>query len=196
VIAGILLAAGASRRFGGNKLLAPLGDRPVIRWSADALVSAVDATFVVRPVEAPGLRDALADLTVHWVPNADRDEGMASSLRCGIAALPPGTEAVVVSLGDQPLVAPAVAPLLVARWRAGGVHAVAPRYDDGRGHPVLFGAVLFARLLALGGDRGARAVLDGLGDELALVPVPGPQPLDVDTPALLRAAAKGLRREA
>jgi molybdenum cofactor cytidylyltransferase len=119
---------------------------------------------------------------------------MASAIRAGIAAVGEGAEAAVIALADQPFVASNVIEALVARWRTGGVRAVATRYADGQGHPVLFGATLFPSLLALGGDRGARAVLDSLGDDLALVDVAGARPADVDTPEALRALERELER--
>ena len=104
MIAGLLLASGASRRFGANKLVASLDGRAVVRWSAEALVSAVDATFVVVPAQSDAIRAALRGLPVHWVENADAPEGMGSSIRAGVAALPAEAEAVVITLGDQPLI--------------------------------------------------------------------------------------------
>jgi molybdenum cofactor cytidylyltransferase len=181
VIAGLLLASGAARRFGSNKLIAPLGGRPVVRWSADALAGAVDELFVVVPDDSAEIRVALAGLPVRWVVNHEAHTGMSSAFRAGVAAQPADAEALVVALGDQPMLDGDVAARVVARWREGGASAVAPRYEDGRGHPVLFGASLFAALRALDGDRGARALLDGLGASLALVDVAGPQPADVDT---------------
>ena len=194
VIAGLLLASGQSRRFGSNKLLTPLAGRPVIRWSAEALASAVDIVLVVVPDRSLEMDDALAGVGAQWVVNARAHTGMASSLGAGIAALPPSTEAVVIALGDQPLTDASVVRSLTARWRAGGVRAVAPQYSDGRGHPVLFDASCFESLLALHGDRGARTVLDSLGDAVAIVPVATPQPVDVDTPDALRAVSDALVR--
>ena len=195
MIAGILLAAGASRRFGGNKLIAPLGGRPVVRWSAEALAPAVDDLVVVVPDSGRDVRDSLEGMSVRWVANPRSDDGLASSLRRAIEALPRQVEGAIVALADQPLVDVTVAPRLVARWRTGGVSAVAARYDDGRGHPVLFASALFPALIALTGDRGARELLDSLGAGLALVTVAGDAPHDVDTPELLRAAADRLAVE-
>ena len=193
MIAGLLLAAGASRRFGTDKLLASLDGRPVLRWSAAALQRATDLLYVVMPPDASAYAAALRDVPHHPVPHAGRAEGMGSSLRAGIVALrgeQTPVDAVVVALADQPTVDPAVIAALVARWRAGGAAAVAPRYRDGRGHPVLFDRGCFDRLAALAGDRGARAVLDSLGDALALVAVEGDAPPDVDTPEVLAALAR------
>ena len=193
MIAGLLLAAGRSRRFGGDKLLAPLRGRPVLSWSASALASAVDVLYVVLPAGDEARRAALAPLTPYVVEHARRDEGLGSSIGAGVAALPTGVEAVVVMLADQPLVSRAVIGRLLDRWREGGAAAVAPRYRDGQGHPVLFGRSTFDALRALSGDRGARAVLEALGEALAFVEVDEPMPIDVDTPAALLALAAGVR---
>jgi molybdenum cofactor cytidylyltransferase len=196
VIAGLLLASGASRRFGANKLVAPLDGRPMVRWSAEALASAVDAAYVVVPSHDTEIRAALRGLHLHWVENPDADEGMASSIRAGVATLPAEAEAVVITLGDQPLIDGNIIRNVLAAWRTAppGIRAVAAEYEDGRGHPVLFGAVLFAELRALEGDRGARELLASLGESLAVVHASGVRPADVDTPDALTALARDVRR--
>jgi len=194
VIAGLLLASGASRRFGADKLLAPLDGRPVVRWSAEALVGAVDELVVVVREDASQVRAALAGLPIRWSVNREADRGMSSAIRAGIAALPMHAEAAIVALGDQPLVDRHVVARLVDRWRAHRARAVQPRYDDGPGHPVLFDATLFPALSALEGDVGARAVLDALGDALDVVAIAGTRPIDIDTPETLRAVADVLAR--
>jgi molybdenum cofactor cytidylyltransferase len=193
VIAGLLLAAGRSVRFGGDKLLAPLCGRPVLFWSAAAIAAEVDVLYVVVPA-GDAARIAALDAIPHVVvEHAGRDAGMSSSIAAGIAALPDEATAVVIALADQPLVAPAVVRGLGERWREGGASAVATRYRDGRGHPVLFGRGLFGALSALEGDTGARTLLDSLGDGVALVTVDDSAPVDVDTPDALRALAARLR---
>jgi molybdenum cofactor cytidylyltransferase len=194
VIAGLLLASGASRRFGSNKLVAPLGERAVVRWSAEALVGAVDDAWIVVPAHSAGVRTALHGLLVHWVENPGALEGMASSIRAGVAALPAEAEAVVITLGDQPLIDGEVIRRVVVAWRSAppGTSAAVAAYEDGRGHPVLFGASLFPALRALDGDRGARELLASLGDAVAVVHVTGARPADVDTPeALISLARRG-----
>jgi molybdenum cofactor cytidylyltransferase len=196
MIAGLLLASGAARRFGSNKLIERLGDHAVVRWPAEAMADDVDELYVVVADDAADLRDALAGLSVRFVVNHEAHAGLSSSIRAGVTSLPPDAEAVVIALGDQPLLERDVVTRVVARWREGGASAVAASYVDGRGHPVLFGAALFPALRSLEGDRGARVLLDGLGDALALVTVDGAQPIDVDTRDALDAVTTELSRRA
>ena len=180
MIAGLLLAAGRSTRFGADKLTAKLHGKAVVRLSVGAL-SVLDAVYVVVPPGADAITQALSRLDVRFVINLARDEGMASSIRAGVAALAPDVDAVVIALGDQPFAPAEVTNALRERWARGGVSAVVPVYADGQGHPVLFDRVCFPELIALHGDLGARAVLRGLGDRCAVVSVPGTAPADVDT---------------
>jgi molybdenum cofactor cytidylyltransferase len=189
VIAGVLLAAGRSTRFAADKLLAPLHGKPVLFWSAAALAAEVDALYVVVPAGDAARIAALAGVPAVVVEHSGRDEGMASSIGAGIAALPPSADAVVIALGDQPTIVRAVVSRLCERWRAGAATAVVPSYRDGRGPPVLFGRASFDALCVLTGDTGARSVLDALGDAVATVAVADVAPLDVDTPDALRQLA-------
>ncbi|MFL5606829.1 MAG: nucleotidyltransferase family protein [Gemmatimonadaceae bacterium] len=182
MIAGLLLAAGRSSRFGGDKLLAPLRGHPVLSWSARAIASEVDVLYVVVPPESSGRVAALEGIPVMLVEHAGRDEGMASSIRAGLSALPVDVDAVVIALADQPLVSPVVVRALCERWRTTSASAVVPQYRDGRGHPVLFDRTQFGALGELRGDRGARTLLEGLGSHCAVVIVDAAMPVDVDTP--------------
>ena len=186
MIAGLLLAAGRSTRFGGNKLTAKLNGKAIVRLSGRALAS-LDVVYVVIPPGADAITQALSRLDVRFVVNLARDEGMASSIRAGIAALEPDVDAVVIGLADQPLASPAVTDVLCERWSRGDVSAVVPTYADGQGHPVLFDRACFADLGALRGDTGARSVLRTLGDRCASVSVDGNAPADVDTAEALAA---------
>jgi molybdenum cofactor cytidylyltransferase len=194
VIAGVLLASGASRRFGADKLTAQLDGRAIVRWSAEALVGVVDEVVVVVRDDTSAVLAVLDGLPIRWVVNRESDRGMSTAIRAGIAALPAHVEAAIVALGDQPLVDRRVVAQLVERWRATHARAIQPRYDDGPGHPVLFDVTLFPKLCALEGDVGARAVLGSLGGALDVVPIAGPRPIDVDTPETLRAVAADLAR--
>ena len=191
MIAGLLLAAGRSRRFGADKLCAKLNGKAIIRWSVQVL-SPLDVVYVVVPPGADLVTQALSRLDVRFVINLARDEGIASSIRAGVAALPDDVEAVAIALADQPLASPEVTKALSARWTAGGVSAVAPTYHDGAGHPVLFGRVCFDNLARLEGDVGARSVLRALGERAAYVPIDADMPADVDTPEVLAELERAL----
>jgi molybdenum cofactor cytidylyltransferase len=159
VIVGILLAAGAGTRFGGDKLLARLPDgTPVGVRSARVLRGAADRTLaVVRPGDADLARLLQAEgLEVLAFPGAT--EGMGASLAFGVAA---SAEAAgwLVALADMPFVQPETAAAVAGLLR-GGALVAAPAYRGRRGHPVGFAAGLRAELVALAGDLGGRQILE------------------------------------
>jgi len=143
-------------------------------------VRELDEIVLVRRREAPAERWPRVRVLV----NVDADEGMGSSLRLAAQALPDEVEAVVVGLADMPQVASSTIAALVAAWRPLGPRGiVAPVFDGRRGHPVVFGADHLPALRALGGDRGARALLEERRADLSLVEVADPGVLvDLDVP--------------
>jgi molybdenum cofactor cytidylyltransferase len=194
VIAALVLAAGAARRFGEQKMLAPLDGWPLVRWSVEQVLAAgVDRTLVVLGREADAVRAALTGLPVEFVLNPRFAEGMSTSVRAGVEALGPAAEAALVAPGDQPVPVEVIQRLLRA-WRASRLPIVAPSYRGQRGNPVVFAASQFPELRRLEGDRGARGFLERNPGRLLLVPFPHPPPPDVDTPAELAALAPELAR--
>jgi molybdenum cofactor cytidylyltransferase len=183
VISALLLAAGASRRFGAPKLLQVLNGKPVVRWSADSLVGVADEIVVVAAPDNDALRQALDGVTARIVVNARAAEGMATSLACGIAALGDDVEGALVALGDEPLLPRRCHEQVLKRFRDGGARIVAATYKGVRGHPVMFDKSVFKELRDLTGDRGARSVVDRDPGRLALVEMDEAHPVDVDTPA-------------
>jgi CTP:molybdopterin cytidylyltransferase MocA len=162
VIAGVVLAAGAGRRFGGGKQLAELDGRPLLEHALVAAAQAgLDPRFVVLGANAERIL-ATVDLHGHEaVVCADWDEGMAASLRAGVgAARAAGADAILITLGDQPRVgAEAIARVLAARGGPEGAsRAIRASYEDVPGHPALLEGSLFDALLLLRGDEGARGV--------------------------------------
>lgn len=181
----LVLAAGAGSRFGGAKLLAPYGSGVLLDAAlAAALAAPVRTVTVVTGAEAERVAAAVRAFApgVRVVHAPDHAEGMGASLRTGVASLPADASGAFVFLGDMPRVPHTVlAPLAAAL--AAGAPAAAPAWQGRRGNPVLIGRQLFPQLLELKGDQGARAVLNALGDRLALVAAPDDGVLfDVDEP--------------
>ena len=181
--AAIVLAAGLSLRMGRPKLLLEVEGRPIIRHVVERVVSAgIREVFVVAGPEHGGLARALEGLPVRFVVNPTPEAGQGSSVSVGVRSLPAGTTAVLIALGDQPGVPPEVIPALLEALKLPGKTIAGPRYADGLGNPVLFAASVFPELLALPGDRGARAVVERDASRLAQVHIPSRMPRDIDTP--------------
>jgi molybdenum cofactor cytidylyltransferase len=183
VVCGLVLAAGTGRRFGSVKQLSAFGGRPLLEHALAAMSSASLARFAVvlgaaadEVISAVDLHGAIPVVCERWA------EGQAASLRTGIDALP-GADAVVVTLGDQPLIS-AAAIDRVASARSPEADGARATYDGHPGHPVLLERRLLDRVPELRGDVGARELLAAA--RLVSVPCDGVgDPTDVDTPATL-----------
>lgn len=158
-IAAVLLAAGRSSRMAPqDKLLQPVGTRAMLRLVAEAATDAGLAP-VIAVTASEAVDAALAGLEVEMLRNAAHDEGIASSIRAGVAALPRDIDAAVFLLGDMPLVNAAHLRRLTAAFAPeAGRSVCVPTHRGLRGNPVLWGAAHFPRLLELRGDRGARVL--------------------------------------
>ncbi len=168
MVGAVVLAAGAASRFGSPKqaLLLP------------GVLERVRAAEEIGEIVVVAGAHAVPDLGERVVHCPDWDRGAGASLRCGLAALAPDTEAAVVVLADGPNLAAAAIDRVVAKWRAGTDVVVAASYGGNRGHPVVLARSIWSSVP----DEGARAL------DATLVPCDdlGP-PGDVDTPAdLLR----------
>jgi molybdenum cofactor cytidylyltransferase len=188
-ITGILLAAGAARRFGSNKLLTPLADGTPLGVRAARTLRAVSAETiaVVRSAEEP-LLPWLRDEGLRCIVCPDAAEGMGASLRCGVSA-GANADAWLIALADMPFIETDSIRAVVAALEQGAVLA-APFHDGRRGHPVGFSARFREPLLALAGDRGAREMVEAHAPLLTRVLVNDPGVLrDVDRPADLDVSA-------
>ena len=172
--AAVVLAAGAGSRFGGGKLLAPYRGAPLLHAAlAAARAAPVAGITLVTGADAEAVAAAARafDPDLRLVHAADHAEGMAASLRAGVASLGPETLAAFVFLGDMPRVPHAVlAPLAAAV--AAGAPAAAPVFGGRRGNPVVLSRGLFAQVADLAGDVGARPILQRLSARLALIEAP------------------------
>ena len=185
-----MLAAGRSTRMGGpNKLLAEIGGKPLVRIAAEqALASRASPVIVVTGHQHEKVKAALADLPVRIVHNPDFASGLGSSLRTGIAAVPPEADGAVVCLGDMPQVDAALIDRLIGAFDPEkGALVVVPVIDGERGNPVLWSRRFFPDLMAIEGDIGARKLIGRYSEAVAEVPVTGKAALtDIDTPEALR----------
>jgi molybdenum cofactor cytidylyltransferase len=182
-LAAVVLAAGLSRRMGRAKLLLTIEGRAVVRMAAENVLAAgVERIVVVSGTEQEAIADALAGLPVRFAINPTPEAGQGSSIAVGVAALPESADAALIVLGDQPFLSPEVIPALAAASARTGLPIVAPRYRDGRGNPVLFARAVFPELLALAGDRGARAMIERDRSRVAVVDFETSMPADIDTP--------------
>jgi molybdenum cofactor cytidylyltransferase len=183
VITALLLAAGASRRFGTAKLVQDLGGAAVVRWSVDALNDTRIADIVVVvPPDHDDLRRALDGSSARLVVNPEADRGMGLSIACGVLATRDEANAVLLALGDEPFVSTDVLRRVLDRYDTGDARIVAPRFAGVIGHPVLFDRAVFAELAKLDGDRGARAIVERDPARVRYVEYDQPAPPDVDTP--------------
>ena len=196
----VVLAAGRSSRMAPvNKLLMPLGDRPIIRHVVQTAIEAgLDPVTVVSGYDREAVRTALAGLSVRIVDNDDYEEGLASSIRAGVAAIAADVDAALFLLGDMPLVTPRhLRPLLAAFAPAKGHSICIPTYGTRRGNPVLWSSQHFPRLLKLSGDQGARGLFGDLADQILEVDMPDDAVLfDIDTEAALDAVRTRFAQEA
>jgi molybdenum cofactor cytidylyltransferase len=195
MIGAIILAAGRSTRMGSNKLLEDLNGKPLVRHVAEAaLASKVHPVIVVTGHQHEGVSAALEGLNLTFIHNADFADGLSTSLKTGVAALTTEVTAVIVLLGDMPLIPSAAINQLITAFEASPQKiAAVPVYEGEWGNPVLLSRTLFEEVSTLQGDAGARRLLNGRADDVLEVPIASDAVLiDLDTPeALAKARFKG-----
>jgi len=188
-IAAIILAAGRSTRMGGpNKLLAEIGGRALVRITAEeVLASHARPVIVVTGHQREKVEAALDGLNVRRVHNPDFADGLSTSLKVGLAAVPDDVDGAIVCLGDMPQVRASLIDRLLAAFDPGrGALIVVPTIDGKRGNPVVWSRRFFPELMALEGDVGARQLIARYAEAVTEVPLTDTAALiDVDTPEAL-----------
>jgi molybdenum cofactor cytidylyltransferase len=179
-VAGLVLAAGGSRRLGRPKQLLPYRGATLLDHTVStARDCGFDQLVVALGGGAEEVRGRVDLAGADVVVNDGYGEGCSSSIAIALDALDRTATVLVLLLGDQPGVAPeTVRALLAGR---GDAPLAVCRYDDGRGHPFAFDRSTFADLRALHGDKAVWKLLDRRADAVVEVPIPGRVPLDVDT---------------
>jgi molybdenum cofactor cytidylyltransferase len=183
MISGVILAAGQSTRLGRPKQLLPLAGLPLLAHVLrNAASSNLDEVILVLGFEAERIAAAVGEWGQRLVVNPDYAAGQSTSLRAGLAAVDPASEAVLFLLGDQPGVSPATIDALIEMFRSSGGPIVAAQYGGKTGNPVLFARALFPELAQVTGDQGARKIVKAHQNEVVHVAVSGSRPpRDVDT---------------
>jgi molybdenum cofactor cytidylyltransferase len=193
-IAAIVLAAGRSSRMGRNKLLELIDGKPMVARVAETALESGAAcpVIAVTGFEADQITAALRGLDVTIVNNPDFEQGLSTSLRAGLAALPPDCEGVVILLGDMPQIEPSdIGALIVA---AKDRNAICVPVNAGKvGNPILWGAAYFPEMMQLTGDAGAKQLLAKHPECIVEVPIASDRIFtDIDTPSDLARLTKSV----
>jgi len=171
-----------------NKLTIDIGGKPMVRHAAEAaLASAARPVIAVTGHQRGEVEAALKDLKLTFVYNPDYAQGLSTSMKAGLAALPSDIDGAVVLLGDMPRINAAEIDKLIAGFNpVEGRAIVVPTRKGKRGNPVLLGKQLFLELARVEGDSGAREVIANHPDLVAEMEMDGDGVLtDIDTPQAL-----------
>jgi molybdenum cofactor cytidylyltransferase len=179
-VAGLVLAAGGSRRLGRPKQLLPYAGATLLDHTvAVARECEFDQLIVAIGGHSEKIRSRVDLRGADVVVNPGFGAGCSSSIAVAMDALDERAGELVLMLGDQPGVVPGTVRVLLAA--RGDAPIAVCAYDDGRGHPFAFGRERFDDLRALHGDKGVWRLLDERPADVKEVPMAGRVPLDVDT---------------
>jgi len=171
-IAAVILAAGTSSRMGEAKQLLRLGEITLLDQVIENVRgSRVDEIVLVLGHEAERIKQSITTKSLKVVINDFYGQGMGTSLRTGLSAVPSGVCAALIVLADQPFVRSATFDQIIDHYRKSGRQIVIPTYKGFRGNPVLLDRSVFAEVMALSGDIGCRAIFGNHLEGIAKVPV-------------------------
>ncbi len=160
-IAGVILAAGGSTRFGTTKQLLDWKGKPLVRHAAEtALAGGLSPVVIVTGADQENVTLAVKGVPVECVHNQDWEQGQSSSVRTGIESLPPQVGGAMFLLVDQPFIPPELIQQLVKEHTINRIPIIFPEVNGKRANPVLFDREIFPDLAELTGDKGGRALFD------------------------------------
>ena len=172
MISGIVLAAGESKRMGKTKQLLSFGSSTILEHVVDNLLrSKVGEVVLVLGHESGRIKARFEGAPIKLAINPDYQQGMSSSVKCGILAASPESQACVIALGDQPLVRSEVVNRLIFTYKESGKGIIVPVYGDMAGHPVIFDMKYREALLSLTGDKGGKSIVTAFPDDVQQVQV-------------------------
>ena len=188
----IILAAGSSRRMGAQKLLMPYGEGTMIETVVDQVLnSQVNEVLVVLGADHEKVKQALGERPVKYCHNTEHDQGMFSSVICGLRSIPEDAGAVLIYLGDQPAIPPAVTNTVIDAYNEELYGIVIPVHMHRRGHPLLVDLKYRKEIEKLDLEQGLRALRHHFPQDVLEVEVDEPGILvDIDTPEDYKKATK------
>jgi len=173
-VAGLILAAGLSKRFGSNKLIEPLAGEPLIRKTVRPwLMSKIARLYVVIGHQGEDIAETLEGLPLEIVENPDFGAGLASSVAAGLQEVQHQYGRVLIGLGDMPYIKPETIDELIGAASSGRAETQVwiPCFEGKRGNPILWERSAYPDLAALKGDQGGRQLFQDYANVTVEVPV-------------------------
>jgi molybdenum cofactor cytidylyltransferase len=195
-IAGVILAAGMSTRMGSPKQLLKLGDRYLLQLVVEAAVkSKLEKIYLVLGYQHERILGKLHGLRknpkIEILHNPGFEEGMSSSVKCGVGAAQSDFDAVMFLLGDQPFVSPKMINRLLTEYNKSDRQICVPAFQGRRGNPAIFGSFFFKQLINISGDKGGRQIIQDNPEDVLVLPIKDPKALfDIDNPEDLKKLSK------
>lgn len=176
----VILAAGASRRLGFPKQLAKVKDKPLLAHAIENALGACSAVYVVLGANEITIKPMLKDYPIQILSNSNWEEGLASSIRCGVKPIESTYRSIILALGDQPFIPPNHFLEMISLWKKRKFSVIGSVYASCVGVPALFDREVFGDLQMLQGDQGAKALFNQYSGKLSTISCQEAQ-WDVDT---------------
>jgi len=194
MIVSILLAAGRSLRMGQTKQLLPFANSTVLEQTIDRhLASNTDKLIVVLGYHAEKIKRIIASRPIEIITNTNYEMGMSTSIIAALKSLNTKTEAILIGLGDQPLIESRTINMLIDEYRRQQKGIIVPIYQKKRGHPIIMNIKYKKELSEMTDDIGARGIIRRHPDDVMEIPVTDEGVcIDIDTPDSYQSAIKKL----